>query len=295
MHWYAEETKQAMHYTLSGNNFVIDLVYLKEVKEVSGAAAGETQSGRSSMVQVGKEKLEEVSKILDTITLSLVDESWSRYFHCFSSRLLMYLKKKKFLLAGELIGNMCLYDNEEAESATSFSSAVRAMSKAEAKLEPVLGAAVSEYVSYSFEEHQVCLWWTLPSGGWGSRPICAPFTDATFAVVRVGSSLLKVTEALPTVEALRSSPILWSMLAESNLMPLSLRVPPTSSRAIDRLEFVLERAGQVAVSGYITAAGQLYIDNQIDQTKTLLLQRAQSLEHAFDAIFSDSAVLANVP
>ncbi|KAI5188677.1 hypothetical protein NECID01_0290 [Nematocida sp. AWRm77] len=282
LYFYVENEKNTIHYILSGHSFVIDLFYLKEEKEgvLEEQSTPGAQGGRNSFSQTERDKPEETEKVLARITVTLVEEAWSKYFQCFSSTLFMYLAQKKYVLAAMLIEELCKYDGEDSSKGRSFRSVAAEIQQAEKALEDVLEKSAVERLSYSVHDHAVCLWWEGPQKSVKTmeRSICCPFTTRQFTKVQLVGGTVDVAEIVQTMESLKDTPILWNVLAEASLVPATLSMHRGPGKTIEKVLFQMHTDKENPDTGYITGTGEVYNSkDELDTEKTILLQRTHSL------------------
>lgn len=285
LHLYMEERKGETNYMISGNAFVIDIVYTREegseITENWGLT--ENQSIESSVAQVGKEKEEDiVHRKMTRVCFSLIEEVWSVYFKEFTYKIHMYLQKRKYIKLYDMIREMIKYDKEVTEeNKKSFS----VLAQKGYDIEGMISAKkITGVVNYSFEHHKYCIVWE----GEKKQNIIYALLNETGKSVEFGGNKCTIEEAERKVSVLRTKPLLWQIMAESLLLGYLLQLEIEKDRKrkdicrvifIDRSNIKANnRTKNECREISIDEHGYVSIDNEVNKYYTLIMKRTESMQ-----------------
>ncbi|KAI5184405.1 hypothetical protein NEHOM01_0150 [Nematocida homosporus] len=277
LHLYVEENRRGTNYMLSGNAFVLDIFYRKEESlQVNDSwLVSDNQSIESSVVQVGKEKIEDVPlRKVDRVSLSLLDESWSVYFQIFTQQVYLYLRHKEYTKLYELVCNVAKYDREcqEGRENKGFGTFVEQAKQ----LEKTLGKKEGE-VNYCVATHTHCVLWSSPDAE--SYPVYAAIAGKKKNVSFLGENK-SLAEVERVVEVLRENPLLWRVVAESLLFGIGPLVSLTLQSVPSGLVFCEmgppKKHVLIQNNGYVLV-GDTPSSYQFHSDRSLLIKRTHSI------------------
>ncbi|KFG26848.1 uncharacterized protein NESG_01004 [Nematocida ausubeli] len=252
LHLYVEENRKTANYMISGKTFVIDIFYERE-EEIHTEEGEDAQSIGSSVVQIGKERVETVSQRIKKVGISLLEEEWSAYFTICTFSIMFHLKNKDYYSTYKLIQNVIQYDSEEDQSG--FALIIKRLKALEEK-----GVSPLEY---SFLHHKPVMRHIINSTG-------RLYTSlGVFSWIEDDS-----TQKLYNLTDLREIP-LNSTVIDIIIEMFIYGVKITIGKGVVVNAYVDSNCFQVEVG----EDGYVLVNNEIDRYRTLLLKRTNSLYH----------------
>ncbi|KAI5180328.1 hypothetical protein NEOKW01_0632 [Nematocida sp. AWRm80] len=291
LHLYVEENRTGRNYMISGSTFVIDILYSKEEIEVfpSDKGISDGMSVGSSVLQIGKEKIESVvDKEVEKISLSLIEESWSKSLPLVINSLTILLRKKEYTCVSRVIKSLLAYDKEETDKENKGFGAIIEKSKG---LEKQLGNKIGSLgasVDYSFLSHAHVLYWYSDTSS--EAVVYTILTDSNRTILHGEEYSLDEMKRL--IDTLKESSVSWSVISESlsHSIPMKIIIDKKKIHSIfgkiededDVPESILELSGLiegVLKKVYILSTGYIWIDGAIDKHRSILLKRTESIKH----------------
>ncbi|KAI5191311.1 hypothetical protein NEMIN01_1470 [Nematocida minor] len=253
-HLYAEENKQGANYMISGKTFVIDIFYEREEKENQQDDGEDAQSMGSSVIQIGKERVESIYRAIKKVDISLIEEEWSSYFRIFTFSIMLHLKNREYYNVYKLLKNLLQYDTEEEHKG--FGSVIK-------ELKGVEGHGV-ESVDYSFLQHKPVRYHRINS------------TSRLYSML----GLFSYVQPDYTYK-------LYNLSDVENKLENSTHVEIIVEMLLYNVDISIEKEN-IVINGKINGEycrveinsdGYVLVDGTVDKYRTLLLKRTESMYH----------------
>ncbi|KAH9386216.1 uncharacterized protein NEMAJ01_1112 [Nematocida major] len=252
-HLYAEESKKGTNYMISGKTFVIDIFYEREEEDAQTEDAEDTHSVGSSVIQIGKERMESVYRNIKSVSLSLIEEEWSGYFKLCTFSIMHHLKNKDYYNAYKVLSSLVKYDTED--EAAGFGSIVQRLKS--------IAEADAVKVGYSFVRDMPVAYYSIESTG----VLCKEVGLFSYVQPDHTRRLYNISRE----EEIPKSTLCIDVIIE--MLIYNIEVCIESSISMEgKIDGVLCRI-EVREDGFILVNGN------IDTYRTLLLKRTDSMYH----------------
>lgn len=252
LHLYAEENKKGTNYMISGKTFVIDIFYERKEKVVQDYIE-DTQSLGSSVVQIGKERVENIYSAIQNVSLSLMEEEWSSYFRIFTLSIIFHLKNKDYHSTYNLIKNLLKYDKEE--EAEGFPALVNQLKE--------LSEKIVYPIEYSVLLHKPIALHSVKSSG--------KLFDLFGLFSCIEQDYTHSLYNLQKIEEIPTNPVHVNIIIEMLTYNIDIKIEDKIiiSGSINGRKCKIE----------IRDDGYILVDGEIDRYRTLLLKRTESMYH----------------
>lgn len=255
-HLYAEENRKGANYMISGKTFVIDIFYERDEEEDILEEDKDTQSMGSSVIQIGKERVESVYRVIKKVDISLIEEEWSSYFKICTYSVMLHLKKKEYYNVYRLMKNIQKYDTEDEDG---FGSIVQKIKK--------ISEGGKRQADYSFLLHKPVVYHKVDTK--------SPLYDALgmFSSVeedglyRIYNRIVKDSGEIDEI----GKKLCLNVIIE--MMIYNIEIVLDDNIVIPGRIDEKEKRIEVTLDGYVL------VDGEIDKYRSLLLKRTESMAH----------------
>lgn len=254
-HLYAEENRKGANYMISEKTFVIDIFYERDEEGSPSEEVEDTQSMGSSVIQIGKERVESVYRAIKKVDISLIEEEWSFYFRICTFSVMFHLKNRDYYNIYRLMRNLQKYDTEEEDG---FGQIIRRLKD--------ISERTGKRVEYSFLTDRPVVYHEIDTDSTLYKSL-GLFSYVEGDQYRIYNRRI---ESVSEIEEVQNE-LYVSLLIE--MMVYNIEVELTGTVIIPARIDGRECTVEVAADGYVL------VDGEVDEYRTLLLKRTESMYH----------------